>query len=173
MGYPAMETSHVVTIILFAGFVIMMDLRLVGVAFKETPFSYVQSRLFPLQMVGMALSSITGMCCMVIDPMRFYNNIFFWIKVAMLLVAGANAIAFHLTTYKSVAAWDREVRTPFRARMAGAASLVLWAGIIVSGRLIAYNWFQVGARRCCCSSSSGPTTSRSASPTGSRSGTSR
>jgi hypothetical protein len=141
-GYPAIETSHVVTIIMFAGFVVMMDLRLVGVAFKETPFSYIQSRLFPLQMVGMVLSTITGMMLLVIDPIRFYNNIFFWIKVAMLVVAGANAIAFHLTTYKSVAAWDRDVRAPFSARMAGVASLALWSGIIVSGRLIAYNWFQ-------------------------------
>src|SRR5262245_3975925 len=141
-GYPAMETSHVVSIILFAGFVVMMDLRLVGLAFKETPFSYVQSRLFPLQMVGMALSTVTGVALMVIDPLRFYSNVFFWVKMGMLVVAGANAIAFHLTTYKSVAAWDREVRTPFPARFAGAASLALWTGIIVSGRLIAYNWFK-------------------------------
>jgi hypothetical protein len=141
-GYPAMETSHVVSIILFAGFVVMMDLRLVGWAFKETPFSYVQSRLFPLQMVGMALSTVTGLALMVIDPMRFYNNVFFWAKMGLLLLAGANAVAFHMTTYKSVAAWDREVRTPFLARFAGAASLVLWAGIIVTGRLIAYNWFK-------------------------------
>ena len=141
-GYPAIETSHVVSIIMFAGFVVMMDLRLVGAAFKETPFSYIQSRLFPLQMVGMAISTLTGMMLLVIDPMRFYNNIFFWLKVGMLLIAGVNAIAFHLTTYKSVAAWDRDVRVPFGARVAGVASLALWSGVIVSGRLIAYNWFQ-------------------------------
>jgi hypothetical protein len=140
-GYPGVETSHVVSIVLFAGFVVMMDLRLVGLAFRQTPFSYVQARLFPMQMVGMALSTITGLLLLVIDPLRFYNNIFFWIKVVMLIVAGVNAMAFHLTTYRSVAAWDAEVRTPFPARVAGVASLALWAGIIVSGRLIAYNWF--------------------------------
>jgi hypothetical protein len=140
-GYPALETSHVVSIAMFAGFVVMMDLRLVGLAFRDAPFSYVQSRLFPWQMVGMAFSSSTGLMLLVIDPIRFYNNIFFWLKVAMLVIAGVNAVAFHLTTYKSVAAWDRDARTPFPARVAGAASLALWAGIIVSGRLIAYNWF--------------------------------
>ena len=140
-GYPAVETSHVVSIAMFAGFVVMMDLRLVGLAFPETPFSYVQERLFPWQMVGMALSSVTGLALLVIDPMRFYDNIFFWIKVVMLGIAGVNAMAFHLTTYRSVASWDRDARTPFPARIAGAASLALWAGIIVSGRLIAYNWF--------------------------------
>jgi hypothetical protein len=141
-GYPGVETAHVVSIIMFSGFVVMMDLRLVGLAFRQTPFSYIQSRLFTWQMVGMALSTVTGMMLLVIDPIRFYNNIFFWIKVAMLGVAGVNAIAFHLTTYKSVAAWDREPRAPLSARMAGMASLALWSAIIVSGRLIAYNWFK-------------------------------
>ena len=31
--------------------------------------------------------------------------------------------------------------TPKRARVAGAASLLLWAAIIFAGRMIAYNWF--------------------------------
>jgi hypothetical protein len=47
-----------------------------------------------------------------------------------------------MTTYKSVATWDRDLRAPFPARIAGMASLALWSGIIVTGRLIAYNWFQ-------------------------------
>jgi hypothetical protein len=39
---------------------------------------------------------------------------------------------------RRAAAWNLD-RVPSRA--AGAASLVLWAAIIVSGRMIAYNWF--------------------------------
>jgi hypothetical protein len=30
---------------------------------------------------------------------------------------------------------------PFGGRMAGVLSLVLWAGVIIFGRLTAYNWF--------------------------------
>jgi hypothetical protein len=30
---------------------------------------------------------------------------------------------------------------PRRARVAGALSLALWTCIVVSGRMIAYNWF--------------------------------
>jgi len=37
--------------------------------------------------------------------------------------------------------WDLDRVPPPRARVAGALSLVLWAAIIVAGRLIAYNWF--------------------------------
>jgi hypothetical protein len=28
-----------------------------------------------------------------------------------------------------------------RARLAAGVSLVLWAGVVVAGRMIAYNWF--------------------------------
>ena len=108
---------------------------------------------------------MAGMLLLVIDPMRFYNNIFFWAKMAMLLVAGANTIGFHLTTYRSVANWDREARTPFPARFASVASLTLWAGI---GRVATSptTGSNRESRRCCCSSSSGRIASLSASPTG-------
>jgi hypothetical protein len=142
LGYPVVETAHVFSIVLFAGFVVMMDLRLVGLAFRDTRFSYLQARLFPWQMVGMALSAVTGGLLFTIDPMRFYDNIFFWFKVALLAFAGINAVLFHMTTYRSVAGWDTSAAVPYRARIAGAASLALWACVIVTGRLIAYNWFK-------------------------------
>jgi hypothetical protein len=142
LGYPIIETAHVVSIVMFAGFVVMMDLRLVGLVFTRVPFSYLQRRLFPWQMVGMGLSALTGTLLFCIDPMRFYGNVFFWMKMAMLLLAGVNAVAFHFTTYKAVARWDEASRTPTAARVAGTVSLTLWALIIVSGRLIAYNWFK-------------------------------
>ena len=37
--------------------------------------------------------------------------------------------------------WNLDGVPPKAARRAGALSLVLWAIIIVSGRMIAYNWF--------------------------------
>lgn len=141
-GYPALLTTHVISMCLFAGLVIMMDLRLVGIGNLRTPFSQVQKRLFPWQMFGLAVSSITGLILVYGEPMRFYGNVFFWVKTAMMALAGVNAMAFHLITYRSVAAWDSSAATPFGARLAGGLSLFLWTGVIMTGRLIAYNWFQ-------------------------------
>ena len=140
-GYPALLTVHVISMCLFAGLIIMMDLRLLGVGNLRTPFSQVQRRLFPGQMLGMVISSISGLVLVYGQPMRFYGNIFFWIKAVMMVLAGVNALAFHWTTYLSVAEWDSATVMPFRAKLAGAVSLVLWAAVVVSGRLIAYNWF--------------------------------
>ena len=58
--WPWVIVIHVVSMATFAGLVLMMDLRLLGVGNMRTPFSEVQRRLFPWQMGAMGLTSITG-----------------------------------------------------------------------------------------------------------------
>jgi hypothetical protein len=135
------EVAHVVCMCLFAGLIIMMDLRLLGIGNMQTPFSQLQKRLFPWQMLGMTLSAITGLILVYGDPMRFYSNIFFWMKMSLMVIAGLNALAFHFIEYFNVDNWDNKV-PPYGAKLAGALGLGLWAFVIVSGRLIPYNWFQ-------------------------------
>jgi hypothetical protein len=138
---PYLTVSHVVVMSIVAGLVLMMDLRLIGVANMRTPFSELQRRLFPWQMFGMALAGVTGLTLAYADPMRFYINIFFWLKMLVLLLAALNAMVFHYTTYYSVASWDTAPVTPFGAKLSGVVSVVLWSIVILSGRLIPYNWF--------------------------------
>jgi hypothetical protein len=138
-GYPIIETAHVASIVFFAGLVIVMDLRLVGLAFTHAPLTQIQRRLFPWQMAGFIPSMATGLLLCCIDPLRYYGNVFFWVKLGMLVLAGINALAFHLTTYRTAVRWDEDPQVPGTVRLAGAVSLLLWSAIIVSGRLIAFN----------------------------------
>lgn len=140
-AYPGIETLHVVSLGLFLGLIIMMDVRLAGIGNWRTPFTQMQGRLFPWQMAGFAVQVVTGSLLFYSDPMRFYGNIFWWLKVALMALAAVNALAFHMTTYHSVAAWD-DAMPPFRARLSGFLSLAFWAGVVISGRLIAYSWFK-------------------------------
>ena len=61
--------------------------------------------------------------------------------MVMLLLAGLNVWIFHSGVYRRVATWDVASVPPRAARVAGALSLVLWICIVLSGRMIAYNWF--------------------------------
>jgi len=140
-GYPFTLTAHVMSMCLFAGLIMMMDLRLAGIGFQKTPFSELQKRLFPWQMLGLFVSSATGIVLFYGEPMRYYGKMLFWTKMSMMVLAGVNALYFHLTTYRSVAKWDRDPLLPYGGRVAGVLSLVLWAGVIIFGRLTAYNWF--------------------------------
>jgi hypothetical protein len=75
-------------------------------------------------------------------PVRSYQNVFFRIKVIFLIAAAFNVWLFNRTVYKTMGEWGKaNTRPPRQARRAAIASLVLWAGIIVTGRMIAYNWF--------------------------------
>jgi hypothetical protein len=141
-GYPLIETSHVACIVVFAGLVIMMDLRLVGVAFTQAPLAQIQRRLFPWQMAWFVPSTATGILLFCVDPLRYYRNVLFLAKLVFLALAGLNALAFHLKTYRRAAEWDEDPQVIATARLAGAASLLLWSLTIVSSRLIPNNWFK-------------------------------
>jgi hypothetical protein len=141
-GYPLIETSHVASIVVFAGLVIMMDLRLVGLAFTDAPLAQIQRRLFPWQMGSFVPSTVTGILLFCVDPLRYYRNPLFLAKLVFLVFAGLNALAFHLKTYRSAGDWDADPRLIATARLAGAASLLIWSLTIVTSRLIPNNWFK-------------------------------
>jgi hypothetical protein len=83
----------------------------------------------------------TGGLLFYADPARFLANVFFQIKLVLLIVAGANAAVFHTTVYHRVAAWNIDLQPPLAARVAGGVSLAVWTAVVVTGRLIAYDWF--------------------------------
>jgi hypothetical protein len=64
-------------------------------------------------------------------------------KMAAMALAGLNALAFHYVSYPAVAAREGQPALPIGARFAGGLGLVLWATVVVEGRLIPYAliWF--------------------------------
>jgi hypothetical protein len=139
--YPIVESVHVLTLCLFVGMAVMLDLRLLGLTMRRVPLSEVNARLGPWMVAGFVVMVITGSLLFYAIPVRSYQNIFFRFKMLMLCLAGINAWVFQTTAYRRVAEWDLDPVPPRAARMAGAMSLLLWALIIVAGRMIAYNWF--------------------------------
>ena len=139
--YPWIESSHVLLIMLFVGTVFIVDLRLLGVLFRDVPVSEVTSRLLPWTIFGFILTFISGMLLFYAIPVRTYQSIFFRVKIAMLIVAAINVIWFHLRTEKNRESWDADWVPPRGARIAAVISLASWATVIVMGRMIAYNWF--------------------------------
>jgi len=139
--YPLIETTHVLTLCLFLGLIALWDLRLVGVGLRGVPVSQVGARLLPWALFGFVIMAISGSLLFYSGPVKAAANIFFRIKVIMIALAGINALLFHLTIEKRVASWDNDPRPPAKARLAGALSLVLWSGVVICGRMQAYNWF--------------------------------
>jgi hypothetical protein len=139
--YPLIESTHVLALTLFVGLAVMLDLRLLGLTLKNVPVSEMLDRVLPWTKVGFVVMIVTGLLLFYAIPVRNYQNIFFRIKVLLLLLAGLNVWLFHTRVERRVADWDLDPVAPKGARVAALISLVLWAGIVVAGRMIAYNWF--------------------------------
>ncbi len=138
-GYPLLLTAHVVSMGLVAGVIIFWDMRLAGMALKRVPVSKIQATMFPWMTLGLAINAGTGLAMVFSQPMRYFPNFYFWIKFIFMMFAAVNALYFHYTVNNTMSEWEHDAVTPFRARMAGYASLALWAGIIITGRMIAYS----------------------------------
>jgi uncharacterized protein DUF6644 len=140
-AYDLIESVHVWTLCLFFGLAVMFDLRLLGWTMRSVPVSEVARRLLPWTAVGFLIMVTSGTLLFLAIPLRSYQNIFFRTKMIMLMLAGLNVWIFHSGVYRRVTTWDVASVPPRAARVAGAVSLVLWVCIVLSGRMIAYNWF--------------------------------
>ena len=139
--WPFLESIHVLMLTLFVGTAAVNDLRLLGVGFRAIPVGEVTSGLLRITRIAFLVMAVTGVLIFYSNPVHYYHNVFFRIKVILLVVAGLNILLFHGRIHRSVARWQHDVTPPRSARVAGIVSLITWAGIVISGRLIAYNWF--------------------------------
>lgn len=135
-GFSVLLTAHVVFMCLFMGLIIMMDLRLAGLGNMLTPPEEIQKRLFPWQIFGFIMVVITGGLIFYSKPVSYYGEGYFWLKLGLIALAGINAGIIHVVTRRG-SGWNSRA-----AKFAGMASLLLWAGVLVTGRLIAYEWWQ-------------------------------
>ena len=69
---------------------------------------------------------------------RLVGNRAFVTKMLLLMLAGANAAAFHLGSFRDAELWDQNTSSPPGAKLHALASILIWVGVITCGRFIAY-----------------------------------
>jgi hypothetical protein len=109
--------------------------------FRETPVSVMNGRILPWTVAGFVLMIATGAALFYAIPVRSYHSIWFRAKMLLMLAAGLNIFLFHARVERNRQSWDAAPLPPGSARISAALSLTLWAGVVVGGRMIAYNWF--------------------------------
>jgi hypothetical protein len=88
--------------------------------------------------VGFAVMFLTGVLLFMSQASKAYENVFFRTKVLFLLLLGLNAAVFQIVFSPTLAQWDAGGRTPLGARVCGGLSLIVWIGVIICGRTMAY-----------------------------------
>jgi hypothetical protein len=136
--FPFLEATHVIGLATLFGSAAILDLRLLGAASTTRPVHQVAGDVLPWALRGFVIAAATGLLMFTTNAGVYYHNIFFRLKMGLLLLAGLNAFAFELTARRSIDTWSMKAKTPAAARAVATASLVLWIGIIFMGRWIGF-----------------------------------
>jgi hypothetical protein len=136
--FPDIEIVHVLGISFVVGSIAMLDLRLLGVIYRDRPVTHLAKEMLPWTWSGYVVAVMAGVLLFLSQPTKYYLNLPFDMKFVLMALAGANMAIFHHFTYRKVADWDLQLPPPPAARIAGALSLTLWLGVVTFGRWIGF-----------------------------------
>lgn len=128
-AYPALEAVHILGIAGFLGSLVMVDLRLWG-AGAALPLRPLAALALKVGAGGFALVVASGLLMFATQPGEMLAHRAFVLKMALLMLAGLNAAAFH--------ARDGLGRADAVARAQSLLSVALWIAVLGAGRWIAY-----------------------------------
>jgi hypothetical protein len=134
-AWPIAESLHFIGLSMLLGTIGIVDLRLLGVA-KAIPLLDLH-RITRIGVVGFAINIVTGAAFFVSAPDQYLYNPAFQLKLACMLLAAANVVAFYTIAWPLLrrAAVNQ---VPVLAKLCAAVSLTAWTGVIVFGRLITF-----------------------------------
>jgi hypothetical protein len=137
-AFPTIESIHVIALALVIGTIAIVDLRLLGLASTHRAFTELSREVLPWTWGAFVIAATTGGLMFVSQPLGYYQNTAFRMKILLLLLAGLNMLAFQLLTRRGVARWDRAPSVPLPGKIAGTCSLMLWIAIVLFGRRIGF-----------------------------------
>jgi uncharacterized membrane protein len=136
--FPLIESAHVIGLALVFGTIAVIDLRLLGAASAGRSFRRMSSEIMKWTWAAFALTALTGVLMFITNATTYFHNTYFRVKIALLVLAAINVVAFELTAGRTVREWDQAPAAPRAGRTVATVSLVLWIAVIVAGRMIGF-----------------------------------
>lgn len=133
--FPAIEAVHLIGLAVIAGAVLVVDMRLCGVGLRRQPVAQLAADVQPWLIGSLIVMLTTGSLLFTSEAIKCYYSAAFWWKMTSLSLA----IGFTFTVRRKVAAADEARVGPRWSRLVGLASLALWSGVGVGGRLIGFS----------------------------------
>jgi len=136
---PTIQSIHIVGIAIVMGSVLMIDLRILGWAGMDQTLRQTASRFGPWLTGSLWLLLATGILMVIGEPVRELVTFSFWLKMALVASGTAVAVIFQAALRRHEQQWEGTL--VHRPSIKGLAILtfLIWACIIVLGRLIAYD----------------------------------
>jgi len=137
--YPVIMTTHLASIAVFGGMILLTDLRLLGLAMRGYSIAEVVDGLRWWKRIGFVIMVTCGVLLGSSEAVKYSGNPYFWIKMTLLALVGVHALVFRPRVYNNPAELDRAPEIPRVAKVAACLSLLLWMGLVVAGRWTGYS----------------------------------
>lgn len=136
LAFVAAETLHFMGLTILIGALMIIDLRGLGF-FKRMPLLEAH-KLVPVAIGAFLVQLLTGIAFIFNGPQNYFDDLSFRIKMLLVVLAGLNALAFEFAVFRPLAAGKSGVETGAVIKISSAASLIIWACVLICGRLIPY-----------------------------------
>ena len=137
-AFTTVEVVHVFAIAMVISTIMIVDLRLLGFASRKRPVAELSRQVLPFTWAAFVLAVIAGSLLFISRATEYFENTMFWIKMALIVIAGINMVIFEFITVRDVKEWNLDPTPPRAARLAGGISITCWVLVLVFGRLIGF-----------------------------------
>ncbi len=131
-AWPCLEITHFFSLCVLFGSLAVIDLRLAG--FGPPVSDRVGGILVRAAFLAFGINALTGALFFTANAPKYIDNPAFELKLVLIGLAGLNALLYHWRFRPLLA----EERTTQIACLSGVASILLWSGVIVCGRMITF-----------------------------------
>jgi hypothetical protein len=136
---PTIQSVHIIGIAIVLGSVFMIDLRILGWAGTDQTLRQTTNRFGPWLKGALWLMLATGILMVIGEPVRELITFSFWLKMFLVAVGVAVAAVFQRTVYRHEQRWEEVVEKRRAVRWLAVLTFLIWACIVILGRLIAYD----------------------------------
>ena len=136
--WPVFEGTHLLSLSVSAGLIMLTDLRLIGVFLPQVPVIVVLRALRPYVLLGFALTFLSGALVFWSEAATVIESPLWTVKLLLIALGGLNALYFELVIGKRPEVVANSTPLPRAVRYAGLASMTIWTLVILCGRLLAY-----------------------------------
>src|SRR5258708_10666440 len=132
--FPSIEITHLLALGVLGGTILIINLRLLGVRFRNEPVPDLARELQPWMIGSLAVMLVSGFFLFSSEPEKMYGNWAFRAKMTSLLLA----IIFTFTFYRKVTLSEETQMSPVWNKVAALISLLLLTGFGLACWAIGY-----------------------------------
>jgi hypothetical protein len=127
--YAIFEILHYFSLFVLVGSIVVVDLKVLGVAGRRQSVTQLAEQLFPWMWTGFGVAVLSGFVMFATGAADYFPDKVFRIKMLVILLA----LAFAIIVERGVPKWGRSPSIPIGAKLVAFISLLLWLGAILAG----------------------------------------